>query len=106
MRSIQRNVALRFAVSTALGAAPAVALWRMVPVAGLMALAVLLTLVGFLALTVAPDAIALQRGHTWRWWWRSSDDEGPFWPGTRIPRGGHRIRDLGPPHRDPGSRNA
>jgi hypothetical protein len=51
---------------------------------------VLLTIVGFVALTIAPDAIALQRRHYWRWWWRSSKDDGPFWPGTRIPRGPRR----------------
>ena len=45
-----------------------------------------LAALAFAALTVAPDAIALQRRHYWRWWWRTSQDEGPFWPGTRIPR--------------------
>jgi len=32
------------------------------------------------------DAIAQYRGHYWRWGWRSSDDGGPYWPGTRIRR--------------------
>lgn len=45
-----------------------------------------LGVIAFAALTIAPDAIAHLRGHSWRWWWRASDDEGPFWPGTRVPR--------------------
>jgi hypothetical protein len=49
-----------------------------------------LNMTSFVALTFAPDAIALQRRHYWRWWWRSSADEGPFWPGTRIPGGPSR----------------
>lgn len=49
-------------------------------------LSVSLTVIAAATLTIAPDAIALQRGRPWRWWWRSSDDEGPYWPGTRIPR--------------------
>jgi hypothetical protein len=46
-----------------------------------------ITMGGFIGLTIAPDAIAYRRGHYWRWWWRSSTDDGPTWPGTRIPRG-------------------
>jgi hypothetical protein len=45
-----------------------------------------LLVVTFALLTAAPDLIAYQRKHPWRWWWRFSDDEGPFWPGTRVPR--------------------
>jgi hypothetical protein len=40
----------------------------------------------FAAITIAPDAIAVQRRHYWRRWWRADDNDGPFWPGTRIPR--------------------
>lgn len=86
MRTLQRNLVARLLVALTLSALVTVAAWRAGPpaLAGLAIVA--LTVVGFIALTVAPDAIALRRGHHWRWWWRSSDDEGPFWPGTRIPR--------------------
>jgi membrane protein YdbS with pleckstrin-like domain len=53
---------------------------------------VVVTILAFVAVTIAPDSIALQRRHYWRWWWRTSEDDGPFWPGTRIPRGPRRPR--------------
>lgn len=70
-----------------------------VPLAGL--LFIVLTLVGFAALTIASDAIALQRRHYWRWWWRSPEDDGPFWPARASPadRAGHT--DEPPSHRSP-----
>ena len=52
----------------------------------LMLLFVALVLITFALLTIAPDAIAQLRKHHWRWWWRTPDDDGPYWPGTRIPR--------------------
>jgi len=61
-------------------------IWQVGRLAMLLALFVLLTLLLFVVFSIAPDAIAAWRGHSWRWWWRASDDEGPFWQGTRIPR--------------------
>lgn len=55
----------------------------------------LLAVASYLALTIAADAIAYWRGHHWRWRWRRSNDEGPFWPGTRIPRGPRPRRPRG-----------
>ncbi len=57
-----------------------------VPVITLALLVAALFCVAFALLTLAPDLIAHWRGHRWRWWWRAGDDEGPFWPGTRVPR--------------------
>ena len=87
MRFLQRNVVGRLGAAATVSLAITLVGWR----GDLSALAALLfaalTVVVFVALTIAPDAIALWRRHHWRWWWRASDDQGPFWPGTRIPRG-------------------
>jgi hypothetical protein len=86
MRAFQRNALARLLIAAAVGTLVTLIAWR----AGALALAVLLfialVIVVFSVLTIAPDAIALRRKHYWRWWWRSTDEEGPFWPGTRIPR--------------------
>ena len=92
MRILQRSLVARFCLALAAGTLVTVVAWRVGPVALAGVAAVALTALAFVALTVAPDAIAIQRGHHWRWWWRSADDEGPFWPGTRIPRGGRPRR--------------
>ena len=66
--------------------------WRLRSVV-VLAVLVLVLMVGFFALlTLASDAIALGRGHSWRWWWRTSPDEGSFWLGTCIPRRLRRPR--------------
>jgi len=59
------------------------------PIVAALAFAVF-TVTALVAVTIAPDLIALQRRHYWRWWWRTSDGDCPFWPGTRIPRGPRR----------------
>lgn len=86
MRGLQRNRLLRLGFALLAGAV----ITTGVSLGGSVALAVglllALTLIAFALLTIAPDAIALKRRHYWRWWWRDSDDDGPFWPGTRIPR--------------------
>lgn len=98
MRIVQRRPLLRLFAALVLSLVPALAAWH----AGSALLGICIVVVGgitvFALLTVAPDAIALQRGHWWRWW-RSSDDEGPFWPGTRIPRGPRSPRPPSPPPR-------
>ena len=87
MRFFQRNAVARFGAAVAVSLAIMLLGWRG-DLSAVAALAVAaLAVVIFIALTIAPDAIALWRRHHWRWWWRSSDDQGPFWPGTRIPRG-------------------
>ena len=86
MRTLLRNRLARLVAAALPAAAVAWAGWRHGPDALAAAVFVGLTGLCFAALTVAPDAIAYRRGHRWRWWWRSSDDEGPFWPGTRVPR--------------------
>ena len=86
MRYFQRSPVARFGSAVLAGAILALAAGGAVPAPLAALLGATLTIVVFLTLTIAPDAIALQRGHHWRWWWRSSDDDGPFWPLTRIPR--------------------
>jgi len=91
MRTLQRNVLARLLTAAMISALLTVAAWRAGPVALVMSLCLvvslclILSVVIFTALTSAPDVIALRRKHYWRWW-RSTDAEGPFWPGTRIPR--------------------
>ncbi len=86
MRSLQRYRLIRAAVAALASVALTALAWR----AGAAVMAVLLfsvlLVVTFALLTAAPDLIAYQRKHPWRWWWRSLDDPGPFWPGTRVPR--------------------
>ena len=86
MRSLQRSVPIRAAVALLTGVALTALAWRAGTVVMIVLLFVMLLIVTFALLTAAPDLIAYQRKHPWRWWWRSSDDEGPFWPGTRVPR--------------------
>ena len=86
MRSLQRSVPIRAAVALLTGVALTALAWRAGTVVMIVLLFVMLLIVTFALLTAAPDLIAYQRNHPWRWWWRSSDDEGPFWPGTRVPR--------------------
>ena len=69
------------------------AVWRLGMVALVVGLFITLGLVCFALLTIAPDAIAHWRGHTWRWR-RRRNGEGPFWAGTRVPR--HPRRPLLP----------
>ena len=91
MRAIQRRVVPRLIASATVAGLLTVPAWRMGPLVSTAALFVVLSVVVFAALTIAPDAIALARGHHWRWWWRAPDDcGGPFWPGTHIPRGPRR----------------
>lgn len=92
VRFVQRNPVARLLAATLLGMPLALLTWLAAPPALAVVLWVVLTVVAFVGLTLAPDAIALQRRHPWRWWWRSSDDQGPFWPGTRVPRGPRRPR--------------
>lgn len=86
MRSLQRSVPARAAVALLASLAVTALAWRAGTVVMIVLLFVMLLIVTFSLLTAAPDLIAYQRKHPWRWWWRSSDDEGPFWPGTRVPR--------------------
>lgn len=86
MRRLQRSLLVRGAVAFALGALFSSVAWHLGSVIAFSLLVALLTLVVFAALTIAPDAIAHWRRHPWRWWWRTSEDDGPFWLGTRIPR--------------------
>jgi len=92
VRVIQRHPAARAVMALLVGGALSWIVWR----AGLDAVALvlfsLLAAAVYVVLTIAPDAIALRRGHHWPWWWRHSGDEGPFWPGTRIPRQPRRPR--------------
>jgi hypothetical protein len=86
MRRLQHHPLTRLVVSILLAAVSSfVALQLTLPTVGAMTFA-MVTIATFVALTIAPDMIALQRRHYWRWWWRMSDDDGPFWPGTHIPR--------------------
>jgi hypothetical protein len=94
MRAIQRRRAARAASALLVSALVSLAAWRAGPVVMLALLFTSLLVVTFSALTIAPDLVAFWRGHQWRWWWRSSDDEGPFWLGTRVPR--HPRRPLLP----------
>lgn len=87
MRSFQRRPALRALLALGLGGIIGSPAHAALSVTVDLAIGGLVAIVVYLALTIAPDAIAHWRGHRWRWWWRRSDDEGPFWPGTRIPRG-------------------
>jgi membrane protein YdbS with pleckstrin-like domain len=86
MRQIQRRRWLRFAAALILSGVAMLVAWRAGPAILALLLGIALTIICFVALTVAPDVIAFWRGHHWRWSWRAADDEGPFWPGTRIPR--------------------
>lgn len=86
MRKVQRSVAGRAIVALLVSGVLSYLAWRAGSVVMLALLVALLLVVSFALLTIAPDAIAHARGHRWRWWWRSSDDDGPFWAGTRIPR--------------------
>ena len=92
MRSLQRRAAVRVGVALAVSALLSLAAWRAGPAVTLALLFTLLLLVTFALLTIAPDLIAFRRGHGWRWWWRAANDEGPFWPGTRVPRHPHPPR--------------
>ncbi|HYY88666.1 MAG TPA: hypothetical protein VFA49_07715 [Chloroflexota bacterium] len=87
MRSVQRHPATRLGTALAVGALLVLPEGLAVGfnvVTGVLFLGS--TAAAFAVLTIASDAIALRRRHTWRWWWRASDDQGPFWPGTRILR--------------------
>lgn len=86
MRALQRSLLARASAALLISVALTVLAWRSgTAIMAVLLLIALLTLT-FALLTAAPDLIAYQRKHPWRWWWRSSDDEGPFWPGTRVPR--------------------
>lgn len=89
MRWLQRQSFARLFVAMLFAAALSSLLIGRAPVALAVLLFIVLTLVGFVALTIAPDAIALQRRHYWRWWWRSTEEDG--WAGTASPtdRAGH-----------------
>lgn len=86
MRRVQRSVAERAVVALLVSGALSYLAWRAGDAVMLALLFALLLAVSFALLTIAPDAIAHWRGHHWRWWWRSSGEDGPFWSGTRIPR--------------------
>jgi hypothetical protein len=86
MRSLQRSVPARAAVALLASLAVTALAWRAGAAVMVALLFIALLVVTFALLTAAPDLIAYQRKHPWRWWWRSSDDEGPFWPGSRVPR--------------------
>lgn len=86
VRSIQRSLAGRAACTLIASGALSYLAWLAGSVFMLALLFALLLAVSFVVLTIAPDAIAHWRGHDWRWWWRSSGEEGPFWLGTRVPR--------------------
>lgn len=92
MRSLQRNPLARLLVAAVGSGLLTLVAWRVGSVIVLALLVLVLTVGLFALLTVAPDAIALWRGHSWRWWWRASPDEGPFWLGTRLPRRPRRPR--------------
>lgn len=92
MRSWQRNRPARALTALAAGGLLAALAWSLGSLVALVLLVLALTAVAFALLTIAPDAIALRRGHRWRWWERASPEEGPFWPGTRIPRRPKRPR--------------
>jgi NAD(P)-dependent dehydrogenase (short-subunit alcohol dehydrogenase family) len=86
MRRLQRRWPARLAMSFAAGVAVTLLAWHSGRAVMALLLVLALVAISFVLLTIAPDAIALQRRHYWRWWWRAADDDGPFWPGTRIPR--------------------
>lgn len=86
MRSLQHSRLARAVVAVLASAVLALLAWRAGAAVMLALLFTLLLIVTFAILTAAPDLIAYRRKHDWRWWWRASDDEGPFWPGTRVPR--------------------
>jgi cell division protein FtsW (lipid II flippase) len=86
MRILQRHPLLRLGAALVIGGAVTFAARLAGTVVASVLLIVTTAVIAFVVLTIAPDAIAHQRGHRWRWWWRASDDDGPFWPGTRIPR--------------------
>ncbi len=86
MRSLQRSVFARAIVAIVISAGLSLLAWRVGVAAMLVLLFVSLLVLSFVVLTVAPDVIAYQRKHEWRWWWRASNDDGPFWPGTCVPR--------------------
>jgi hypothetical protein len=86
MRALQRTRLARAGVATLASALLTLIAWRAGAVVTLILLFTSLLIVTFALLSAAPDLIACRRGHGWRWWWRGSEDEGPFWPGTRVPR--------------------
>jgi len=86
MHALQRYRLARALVATLASALLTLLAWRAGSVVMLALLFAALLVVIFALLSAAPDLIAYRRKHVWRWWWRTSDDEGPFWPGTRIPR--------------------
>jgi len=87
MWSLQRDTGARLLAATVPNVLRTPAGWRAVPAACVALLLVALTAVAFAALTLAPDATALQRRHPWRWWWRSSDKEGSICKGVPISHG-------------------
>jgi hypothetical protein len=92
VRFIVRNPVARALAAAATSALLTAGVWWAGVIALVATLFGTLLIIAFAALTIVPDAIAHQRRHPWRWWWRSSDDEGPFWPGTHIPRHPGRPR--------------
>jgi hypothetical protein len=86
MRWLQRHPLARLGLALLVSTAVTASAWQAGRATLALLLVLTLTVFSYALLMVAPDAIALQRGHTWRWWWRASDDDGPFWPGTHIPR--------------------
>jgi len=87
MRTLQRRPAARLLRAAIVSGLVTLAAWRFG--IAILLLFVVVTALAFLALTLAPDVIAPRRRRPWRWWERGSPEEGPFWPGTRIP---HRRR--------------
>jgi hypothetical protein len=86
-RAFQRRAAARLIVSFAVSAAIAAGAYWAGPWLLLALLFVLLVVVSYAVLTIAPDAIARWRGHHWRWSWPMGHRDGPDdWLGTRVPR--------------------
>jgi hypothetical protein len=86
MHALQRSRVFRVVAAFLTSALLALAAWRAGAVVMLALLFALLLVVTFALFSAAPDLIAYWRQHDWRWWWRASPDDGPFWPGTRVPR--------------------
>ena len=68
MRFLQRIPVARLILAVLPGALVLWAGGRGGLVAFVVLLASALTVLAFVVLTIAPDAIALQRRHHWRWW--------------------------------------